>query len=60
MRPITLAIAAVALATGAAADTANFDTWDHGRVALEGVSIHFCYAGAGPPLLLVHGNPSTA
>ena len=35
----------------------NFDDWDHGRVALEDVSIHFRYAGSGPPLLLVHGNP---
>ncbi|KAK4183593.1 putative soluble epoxide hydrolase [Podospora australis] len=35
----------------------NFDDWDHGRVALEKVSIHFRYAGQGPPLLLVHGNP---
>ncbi|KAK3364355.1 Alpha/Beta hydrolase protein [Lasiosphaeria hispida] len=35
----------------------NFDDWDHGRVALNDVSIHFRYAGHGPPLLLVHGNP---
>jgi pimeloyl-ACP methyl ester carboxylesterase len=34
-----------------------WDAWDHGRVALEDVSIHFRYAGSGPPLLLVHGNP---
>ncbi|KAI2469564.1 putative hydrolase [Annulohypoxylon bovei var. microspora] len=30
---------------------------EHGRVALQDVSIHFRYAGSGPPLLLVHGNP---
>ncbi|KAG8665356.1 hypothetical protein FPOAC2_10433 [Fusarium poae] len=35
----------------------SFDTWAHGRVALNDVSIHFRYAGSGPPLLLVHGNP---
>ncbi|KAK3385954.1 Alpha/Beta hydrolase protein [Podospora didyma] len=34
-----------------------FGEWDHGRVALNDVSIHFRYAGSGPPLLLVHGNP---
>ncbi len=34
-----------------------FDNWSHGRVALQDVSIHFRYAGHGPPLLLVHGNP---
>jgi pimeloyl-ACP methyl ester carboxylesterase len=45
-----------ALATQVASLT-NFDDWDHGRVALQDVSIHFRYAGSGPPLLLVHGNP---
>ncbi|EOO01300.1 putative soluble epoxide hydrolase protein [Phaeoacremonium minimum UCRPA7] len=35
----------------------NFDDWEHQRVALNDVSIHFRYAGSGPPLLLVHGNP---
>ncbi|KAF5671415.1 haloacetate dehalogenase H-1 [Fusarium heterosporum] len=35
----------------------SFDNWAHGRVALNDVSIHFRYAGSGPPLLLVHGNP---
>ena len=35
----------------------NFDDWEHQRVALDDVSIHFRYAGSGPPLLLVHGNP---
>lgn len=39
------------------ADTAPFNDWDHGRVQLSNVSIHFRYAGSGPPLLLVHGNP---
>jgi hypothetical protein len=34
-----------------------FDQWSHGRVQLNDVSIHFRYAGSGPPLLLVHGNP---
>lgn len=40
-----------------AADLIPFDSWEHGRVALQGVSIHFRYAGSGPPVLLVHGNP---
>jgi pimeloyl-ACP methyl ester carboxylesterase len=44
------------LATQAAA-LIPFDEWEHGRVALQDVSIHFRYAGRGPPLLLVHGNP---
>ncbi|KAK6085883.1 alpha beta hydrolase fold protein [Seiridium cupressi] len=34
-----------------------WDEWDHGRVSLQDVSIHFRYSGSGPPLLLVHGNP---
>ncbi|KAH8901686.1 alpha/beta-hydrolase [Thozetella sp. PMI_491] len=35
----------------------EFDSWPHQRIALDKVSIHFRYAGTGPPLLLVHGNP---
>ena len=34
-----------------------FDDWEHQRVALKDVNIHLRYAGAGPPLLLVHGFP---
>lgn len=34
-----------------------FDLWPHQRVALKDVSIHLRYAGSGPPVLLVHGNP---
>ncbi|RYP51203.1 hypothetical protein DL768_003409 [Monosporascus sp. mg162] len=53
-----LAAAATTLATAVhATDLIPFDKWEHGRVALEDVSIHFRYAGTGPPLLLVHGNP---
>ena len=52
----TLSLAAGLFATRALSLT-NFDDWDHGRVALDDVSIHFRYAGSGPPLLLVHGNP---
>lgn len=40
-----------------ASSVPKFDDWAHGRVALQDVSIHFRYAGSGPPLLLVHGNP---
>jgi pimeloyl-ACP methyl ester carboxylesterase len=48
------------LAAGAsitAAALTPFHSWNHGRVALEDVSIHFRYAGSGPPIILVHGNP---
>lgn len=54
MRYLQLAIASLASIVAA---TSSFDTWAHGRVALNDVSIHFRYAGSGPPLLLVHGNP---
>lgn len=54
MKAIHLAV--IALASTALSLT-NFDDWEHGRVALQDVSIHFRYAGSGPPLLLVHGNP---
>ncbi|KAK7035996.1 putative hydrolase or acyltransferase of alpha beta superfamily protein [Favolaschia claudopus] len=51
-------LAAIALFTTlGASQNLTFDAWEHGRVALETVSIHFRYAGTGPPLLLVHGNP---
>ncbi|KAH7142218.1 Alpha/Beta hydrolase protein [Dactylonectria macrodidyma] len=55
MRPLQFTV--TALAGGALAAVADFDRWEHGRVALEDVSIHYRYAGSGPPLLLVHGNP---
>lgn len=42
---------------GPARTLVDFDDWSHQRIALEDVSIHFRYAGSGPPLLLVHGNP---
>lgn len=35
----------------------NFDDWAHQRISLENVSLHLRYAGNGPPVLLVHGNP---
>lgn len=52
-----LHFALISLATSATAAITDFDSWEHGRVALEDVSIHFRYAGSGPPVLLVHGNP---
>lgn len=50
---------AVALLTGVAtaASVPAWEDWAHGRVQLKNVSMHFRYAGSGPPLLLVHGNP---
>ncbi|EED21272.1 hydrolase, putative [Talaromyces stipitatus ATCC 10500] len=50
-------LSAACLALMAKGAPKNFDDWEHGRVALQDVSIHFRYAGSGPPLLLVHGNP---
>ncbi|KAI0383579.1 putative hydrolase [Hypomontagnella monticulosa] len=51
------AVQLLAVASQAAAELTKWDDWEHGRVALQDVSIHFRYAGSGPPLLLVHGNP---
>ncbi|KAF5122642.1 Soluble epoxide hydrolase [Metarhizium anisopliae] len=55
----TLALAAFNTFVTASANGAPqpFDSWSHGRVQLDDVSIHFRYAGSGPPMLLVHGNP---
>ena len=52
---ITLVTASLASLTTATVPA--WDDWPHGRVALKDVGIHFRYAGSGPPLLLVHGNP---
>ncbi|KAI1464405.1 putative hydrolase [Daldinia caldariorum] len=52
-----LVLPLLATASQTAADLIKWDDWEHGRVALEDVSIHFRYAGSGPPLLLVHGTP---
>lgn len=43
--------------TGITHALTDFDDWAHQRIALQDVSIHLRYAGSGPPLLLVHGNP---
>jgi len=39
------------------AQLSNFDDWEHERIQLGDVSIHFRYHGEGPPVLLVHGFP---
>ncbi|KAI4690319.1 hypothetical protein J4E81_007472 [Alternaria sp. BMP 2799] len=39
------------------AQLSNFDDWEHERIQLDDVSIHFRYHGEGPPVLLVHGFP---
>lgn len=52
--PLTLILAAFATLSKA---IITFDDWAHQRVALETASIHFRYAGSGPPILLAHGNP---
>ncbi|KAI8650156.1 AB hydrolase-1 domain-containing protein [Fusarium sp. Ph1] len=56
MRAFQFTVSALALPAVLGAIN-DFDTWEHGRVALNDVSIHFRYAGSGPPVLLVHGNP---
>lgn len=50
---------AIVFFTGAAtaASVPAWEDWAHGRVQLNNISMHFRYAGNGPPLLLVHGNP---
>ncbi|ORY65511.1 Alpha/Beta hydrolase protein [Pseudomassariella vexata] len=53
----SLIFSALAAFAAQAATLSNFDDWEHGRVALQDVSIHFRYHGTGPPLLLIHGNP---
>ena len=45
------------LASAANAAYVPFDDWSHQRVNLPNVSIHFRYAGSGPPVFLIHGNP---
>lgn len=57
MRAYQFALSTLALSASTLGATNDFDTWEHGRVALKDVSIHFRYAGSGPPVLLVHGNP---
>jgi pimeloyl-ACP methyl ester carboxylesterase len=57
MKPSSPILALAAVASAAASLLIPFDNWEHGRVALQDVSIYFRYAGSGPPLLLVHGNP---
>lgn len=46
------------LAGTTAQDLLPWDDWPHQRVRVsEDVSLHLRYAGSGPPVLLVHGNP---
>ncbi|KAI9726677.1 MAG: hypothetical protein M1834_008942 [Cirrosporium novae-zelandiae] len=45
------------LASSTCANLIPFDDWEHQRVQLQDVSIHFRYAGSGSPVLLVHGWP---
>ena len=34
-----------------------FDDWEHQKIVLDDVIIHFRYSGTGPPILFVHGFP---
>ncbi|KAB5577832.1 Alpha/Beta hydrolase protein [Coniochaeta sp. 2T2.1] len=56
LSPLPIFLSLLTLTTSAQA-LLPFDSWPHQRVALQDVSIHLRYAGSGPPLLLVHGNP---
>lgn len=58
MRVLNLFSACVAfLSQFAFGQLSNFDDWEHERIQLDDVSIHFRYHGEGPPILLVHGFP---
>ncbi|KAH7085983.1 Alpha/Beta hydrolase protein [Paraphoma chrysanthemicola] len=47
----------LALYRSSLAQLTSFDDWEHERIQLDDVSIHFRYHGSGPPILLVHGFP---
>lgn len=57
LRCATSVVIAMLAGLAAMSSVPAWDDWDHGRVQLSNVSIHFRYAGKGPPLVLVHGNP---
>jgi hypothetical protein len=50
-------ISILAFSHSASGALSNFDDWEHERIQLDDVSIHFRYYGQGPPILLVHGFP---
>ena len=52
-----ISICTFALAQFTLAQLSNFDEWEHERIQLDDVSIHFRYHGEGAPILLVHGFP---
>ncbi|KAL1800767.1 hypothetical protein ACET3X_001109 [Alternaria dauci] len=52
-----ISICSFALSQLTLAQLSNFDNWEHERIQLDDVSIHFRYHGEGPPILLVHGFP---
>jgi hypothetical protein len=52
-----LVVSVLSLSQFALSQLSNFDEWDHERIQLDDVSIHFRYHGTGPPILLVHGFP---
>ncbi|KAK5703857.1 hypothetical protein LTR97_002870 [Elasticomyces elasticus] len=53
-----ISIKSIALLPAVAFALQPFNTWEHERIQLIDVSIHFRYSASGkPPLLLVHGFP---
>ncbi|KAL6901753.1 putative hydrolase [Trichoderma evansii] len=53
----SIASFAVLLAKPAVATVPAWDQWAHGRVLVNNITLHYRYAGQGPPLVLLHGNP---
>jgi hypothetical protein len=50
-------IAAAFIASAAATAVPEWDQWAHGRVLVNNITLHYRWAGSGPPFVLVHGNP---
>lgn len=50
-------LAAAFIASAAAAAVPEWNQWAHGRVLVNNITMHYRWAGSGPPILLVHGNP---
>ncbi|KAM0445213.1 hypothetical protein ACHAO4_009918 [Trichoderma viride] len=50
-------LATAFIASAAAAAVPEWDQWAHGRVLVNNITMHYRWAGSGPPMVLVHGNP---
>ncbi|KAH6957294.1 Alpha/Beta hydrolase protein [Fusarium avenaceum] len=54
---VCISLILVLLRIVADSTTSDFAKWQHGGVNVDGIRIHFRYAGNSPPLILIHGNP---